>query len=202
MPDDDNLITERLDRALEVDARRNPLPLGFATSIAESLEDRRSRRFSWFFGVPAIAAIVVLAVVAVAFPLSLTRPSTTPGQGASGSTADQPLVVATPSSITATPTAHVTPGASPHALTEAEAVEAARQAADRPGMTPVHVESGPAGEVLLPRQGFEWAHVPSDDTWVWLVNLSDGGPPLGQEGSFVVLDFFDGTIYGVLNWIS
>jgi hypothetical protein len=37
---------------------------------------------------------------------------------------------------------------------------------------------------------------------VWFVNLSDGGPPLGADGSFVVLDYFDGTIYGVQGWIS
>ena len=65
---------------------------------------------------------------------------------------------------------------------------------------PIHSESGPASEVLPP--GFEWADVPSDNTWVWFINLSDGGPPLGAEGSFVVLDYFDGTIYGVQGWIS
>lgn len=197
-PDDDR-ITERLRSALEAEARRSPLGSDVAGRIASRLEDRSSPRFSWFSGIPAVTATIVLAIVAVAVPLWLTRPST-PGPGASQST-PQPTVgaSATPSSTISiiSPTAD----ASPRPLTEAEAVEAALRADGRPGMTAVDVESGPASEVV-PREGFEWADVPTGDTWVWLIVVSDDGPPLGQEGSFVVLDYFDGTVYGIQNWIS
>lgn len=198
-PDNDQ-ITKRLRSALEAQARRNPLPSDFATNIAGSLEDRASRRFSWFSGIPAVAATVVLAIVAVAVPLSLTRPPT-PGPGASQSTTPERTVAASAAPSSTISTMSPTADASPRPLTEAEAVEAALRADGRPGMTAVNVESGPASEVL-PREGFEWADVPSGDTWVWLIVVSDDGPPLGQEGSFVVLDYFDGTVYGIQNWIS
>lgn len=103
----------------------------------------------------------------------------------------------------ASASASVLPTADPsrQALTRFGAVQAAFKADGRPGMRVVHVESGPASEVL-PSGGLEWAGVPSGNTWVWFVNLSDGGPPLGAEGSFVVLDYFDGTVYSVTGWIS
>ena len=80
-------------------------------------------------------------------------------------------------------------------------MEAALGADGRSGMRAIHAESGPANEVLF-RKGIDWAEVPSNKTWVWFINLSDGGPSLGAEGSFVVLDYFDGTIYGIQRWIS
>lgn len=97
--------------------------------------------------------------------------------------------------------AALTVDASPRALTESQAVEAALNADGRPGMSAVNVEFGPASQVV-PREGFEWADVPSGDTWVWLIVVSDDGPPLGQEGSFIVLDYIDGTVYGIQRWIS
>lgn len=197
---DNDQITKRLRSALEAEARRNPLPSDFATNIAGNLEDRTSRRFSWFSGIPAVAATVAMAIVAVAVPLALTRPPT-PGPGASQSTTPERTVAASAAPSSTISTMSPTVDASPRPLTEAEAVEAALRADGRAGMTAANVQSGPASEVL-PREGFEWADVPSGDTWVWLVNLSDDGPPLGQEGSFVVLDYFDGTIYGVQNWRS
>jgi hypothetical protein len=199
MPDDDQ-ITQRLHSALETEARRNALPSDFATNVAGSLEDRASRRFSWFSGLPAVAATVVLAIVAVAIPLSLTRPPT-PGPGASQSTTPERTVAASAATSSTISTMSPTADGSPRPLTEAEAVDAALRADGRPGMSAANVESGPASEVL-PREGFEWADVPSGDTWVWLIVVSDDGPPLGQEGSFVVLDYFDGTVYGIQNWIS
>lgn len=201
MPDDDHVIGERLGRALDDEARRSPLSFDFATSIATSLEERPVRRFSWFSGIPAVAATVVLAIVVVAVPLSLTQLSTTPGPRASRPSTQQPSAAATATPSSTISTASPTVNASPQPLTEAEAVEAALRADGRPGMAAVNVESGPASEVL-PREGFEWADVPSGDTWVWLIVLSDGGPPLGQEGSVVVLDYFEGTVYGIQNWIS
>jgi hypothetical protein len=93
------------------------------------------------------------------------------------------------------------PSALPTALTEVEAVEAALGADGRVGMRAISAQSGPASEVL-PSGGLDWAEVPSANTWVWLINLSDGGPPLGAEGSWVVLDYFFGTIYSVQKWIS
>lgn len=186
---------------LQAEARRNPLPFGFASGVVNGFDDRRWRRFRWFSGIPAAAATIVLAVVAVAVPLSLSRPPTTPVTGTSEPTA-RPSVTASLSPATPSPTAQATPAASAAGLTEAEAVDAARSAADRLDMIAVHSESGPASEVLRPRLSFDFADVPPEDTWVWLINLSDGGPPLGQEGSIVVIDYFDGTVYGVMDWIS
>lgn len=201
MRDDDNLMGERLGRALEGEARRDPLPFDFATSIAARVEDRPARRLSWFSGIPAMTATVVLVIVVVAVPLSLTRPSTTSGPGTVGPPAEQSGLYVGPSAALSSPPALQTADASPQALTETEAVDAARGADGRPGMTAANVEHGPASEVL-PREDFEWARFPSDDRWVWLVVLSDGGPPIGAEGSIVVLDYFDGTIYGIQKWIS
>jgi len=82
------------------------------------------------------------------------------------------------------------------ALTKAQAVEAALHADGRAGMRALSAQSGPASEVL-PSGGLEWAEVPSANTWVWFVNLYDG-----EKGSFVVLDYFFGTIYSVQRLIS
>jgi hypothetical protein len=201
MPEDDYRITEQLRSALEAEARRIPLPFDFATSIAANLEDRPARRFSWFAGVPAAAAIVVLATIAVAVPLALTHAPTAPGPGATGQPGQPASAMATASVRSLSPTTAPTVDASAAPLTESQAVETARRADGRRGMSAANVASGPADEVL-PQEGFEWADVPAGDTWVWLIVLSDGGPPLGQEGSFVVLDYFDGTIYGIQRWIS
>ena len=200
MRDDDNVIGERLGRALEGEALRNPLPSDFAATAAANVDDRSVRRSGWFSSFPVVAATVLLAIVAIAVPLSLIRSPTTPGPAASGPSMQQPSATA---SAMSSPTllASPTPDASPRPLSRAEAEEAAIRADGRPGMTTVSVEFGPARQVLS-REGFERADVPSDDTWVWLIVVSDGGPPLGQEGSFVVLDYFDGTVYGVQKWIS
>ena len=115
--------------------------------------------------------------------------------------------VTTPSESQASPTPVATSADGPSALptprplTEAAAVEAAVQADGRQGMRAITVASGKASE-LMPDQWFEWADVPSGDTWVWVITLSNGGPPLGAEGSFVVLDYFNGAIYGIQRWIS
>ncbi|HEX5040727.1 MAG TPA: hypothetical protein VFW95_11395 [Candidatus Limnocylindria bacterium] len=55
---------------------------------------------------------------------------------------------------------------------------------------------------MLGERESEFADVPSADTWVWYVIFSDGGPPLGSESVDVVIDFFDGRVYGLQAWIS
>lgn len=197
--DEDMALGEQVARVLDREVRRNPLPADFGESIAASLEDRAARRLTWFSGAPAVVATLILAVIAVALPLSLTRPSTTPGPGTTDAADSTAAASALPSSTT--PHASPTADASQRPLTEAEAVEIAVRADGRPGMSSLSVQFGPARQVL-PRVGFEWADVPSDDTWVWLISVWDGGPSLGAEGSFVVIDYFDGTIYGVQNWRS
>lgn len=200
MSEDDVWLGERLSRTLEEEARRHPLPVDFAASIAAAVGERAPRRSSWFSGLSAVAVTVVLAVIAVAVPLSLARPSSTANPGASVPVTQQPT-----SAASASPSPMISPSpsadASQRPLTEAEAVEIAVRADGRPGMSSLSVQFGPARQVL-PRVGFEWADVPSDETWVWLISVWDGGPPLGQEGSFVVVDYFDGTIYGIQRWIS
>lgn len=199
MRDDEDVIGERLGRALEDEARRSPLPFDFAATAVGSLDDRSMRRPAWFSSLPVVAVTVLLAILAVAVPLSLSRSPTTPDPATSGPTTEQPT--AAPSASSSASMAAPTLDASLQPLTTAEAEETAIRADGRPGMTAVSAQFGPARQVL-PREGFEWADVPSDETWIWLIVVSDGGPPLGQEGSFVVLDYFDGTVYGIQRWIS
>jgi hypothetical protein len=199
--DDADRIIERLRLALEGDARRNPLPIGFSTTVAANMEDRPSVGFRRFAAMLAgFAATMALAIVVVVVPLSLSRLGMTPGPSSLGPS-DRPSLAATSSATAGGPSPPITADASVPALTEVEAVEAARNVVNRADMGVVDIEAGPAGDVLPP-EAFGWADVPSDDTWVWFITLSDAGPPLGQEGAFVVLDYFDGTVYGVQNWES
>lgn len=80
-------------------------------------------------------------------------------------------------------------------ITAAEAVEIARE-----GFGPaweVRVsESGPVSQVVLGRDGHDWARRLPDDLWVWRVFLVRG-----DAGADVIVDFVDGTVYGVMRYI-
>jgi len=77
-------------------------------------------------------------------------------------------------------------------------VEVARAAAPQAAHKPVvSAEAGPLSEVV---PSAEVADVP-DDRWVWYIFLFDGGPLSGQ-GTFVILDYFDGRVYEVVDIIS
>jgi hypothetical protein len=85
-------------------------------------------------------------------------------------------------------------------LTLDEAVEIARAAA--PDRTPI---SRAYGERLQYGQLAEQHGIPSlnppppTDTWVWLINLSEGPQ---SRGTFVVIDLLDGTVLQVTHWIA
>lgn len=84
-------------------------------------------------------------------------------------------------------------------LTEAEAVAAARVAAPQAVTWDLRAaQSGPFGDVFPAMDEFDWSRDISPDRWVWLVSLGIG-EPLDSQGSFVILDFADGTIYQVVN---
>lgn len=87
----------------------------------------------------------------------------------------------------------------PTGLSRDEAVEAARAAAPQSAHRPVAVaEAGPASD-LVGSAGIA-PDVPGD-RWIWYIFLSDVGP-LSGEGSIVILDFFDGRVYEVVNVIG
>lgn len=90
--------------------------------------------------------------------------------------------------------------ASAGGISQADAEKAAVLAAQRPTFMPIAAIAGRASEVVI--EGMPVPDLPSGDTRVWFISLSDGGPPLGAQGAFVVIDYFDGTVYGVRYWIS
>jgi hypothetical protein len=85
-------------------------------------------------------------------------------------------------------------------ISQSAAEAAAVQAVGRSRFAAVHAVAGRAGDVIP--DGMPFPDLPSDETMVWFITLSDGGPPLGAQGADVVVDYFDGTIYGFQFWIS
>lgn len=87
-------------------------------------------------------------------------------------------------------------------VTLEQAIEVARDAAPHHADKPIFsAEAGPFGDVLEPEVAHRISPMPPPDRWVWIINLA-GGPPLGQEGAMVVLDFVDGRVLGVIDWES
>lgn len=87
-------------------------------------------------------------------------------------------------------------------FTQEQAVAAARaaapQSADR---RIISAKAGPLGELLAPGT-YDFSSAIPSDRWVWVINLGSG-QPLGEgQGSIVVIDFLDGRVYGVIDWIS
>jgi hypothetical protein len=82
-----------------------------------------------------------------------------------------------------------------------DAVDAARDVVPEAAEWDViAVEAGPVGQFeYLVSQPFI-SEVPAD-RWVWVIDLGHG-PSLGAEGSWVVIDYLDGRVYGVIDWIS
>ena len=46
--------------------------------------------------------------------------------------------------------------------------------------------------------GFEWAAAIPSDAWLWQVTLRYGN----GEGTTVLIDYVDGTVYGSFDWIE
>jgi hypothetical protein len=43
---------------------------------------------------------------------------------------------------------------------------------------------------------------PDPDQWVWMVNLGVDDPPSGGSGTFVVLDYYDGHVIQINDWVA
>jgi hypothetical protein len=90
------------------------------------------------------------------------------------------------------------PPAPPDALSKDDAVDAARDAV--PGAEEwrvADVRAGPLGQLDFLWETYEWADDLSADRWVWSVFLTRG-----DQGARVVIDFVDGSVYGVIGSIS
>jgi hypothetical protein len=157
------------------------------TAAAAMLPDRPS---PWWLVTGIAAGVAVVVAVVAANNLAREGPS-------SGS----PSISASMQSST---TLAQSPSSAPTStgLTQEEAVAIAR------GVVPperaievLYAVAGPAGEVLSPGEEDFAGEIPPD-RWVWRIILSDGGPSLGAIGSIVVIDYFDGHVYGSMNWIS
>lgn len=87
----------------------------------------------------------------------------------------------------------------PLGITMAEAVAIARDAA--PQAETYQVVAARAGPYKVIGDIFVNVDL-AGDRWVWLITFSDGGPPLGAEGTFVLVDYIDGTVHAIQDWIS
>lgn len=158
------------------------------------------------------ATLVVLVGIAVGSSLLGYGPvgqgpaisSESPSAAASPTASDTPSATA---SVTApafpAPAGQATPGPALPGLTEEAAAAAARAAAPQSAAWPVVVaKAGPAGELLYSEGGYQIAPGLPHDRWVWVIILGDSSQALDGEGSIVVIDFLDGTVYEVVDWIS
>ena len=83
-------------------------------------------------------------------------------------------------------------------LSTDEAVSAARKAVPKTWDWEVAVvEAGPIREIVPDYVPSDWAHELEPDRWVWRVMFVSG-----YEGSEVFVDFEDGSLLGVMDWIS
>lgn len=83
--------------------------------------------------------------------------------------------------------------APPDGISRDDAVDAARGVLpDAEGWEVLVVEAGPLGQVEPGWEAYEWAHDLSADLWVWRVFLARG-----DKGAQVMIDFVDGSVYGV-----
>lgn len=111
--------------------------------------------------------------------------------------ADPPCQADTTPAASASPSA--SPTAPPGGLSQAQAVAAAEVVAERSNVVVMTAVAGPASEVLAGSMVHVYPDMPSGDTWVWVINLWNAA---GEQGTVVVLDYLDGTIYGIQDWIS
>jgi len=108
----------------------------------------------------------------------------------------------TASQVPSSATATGTPEASALGLTKDQAVLVARAATPRSAdWSVLSAKAGRVDELLVPEAAFPISPFPSRDRWVWVIDLG-AGPAVGGQGSIVVLDYIDGHVYAVLNWIS
>jgi hypothetical protein len=89
------------------------------------------------------------------------------------------------------------PVAPPEGISEEEAVATARGEVDEAQEWEFSAEAGPLSQLLpMEWETHEWSRDLPADLWVWRVFLVRG-----SQGSAVVIDFVDGTVYGVAEYI-
>jgi len=87
--------------------------------------------------------------------------------------------------------------APPDGISRTDAVDAALGALPDAGEWEVLIaEAGPLGQVVPTWEDYEWAGDVTADRWVWRVFLARG-----DRGAEVVVDFVDGSVYGVIDLI-
>lgn len=149
-----------------------------------------------------LAATLAAAIAVVAIAVGVAR-SVSDGMSADEIplTASSPSTAATPSEAVPSPT-ESNPPVPATGLTEEQAVVAARaaapQAADQPLLA---ANAGPAGERLKPDEAYPIDPPLPADRMVWVINFGSG-PPLGQQGTMIIIDLLDGSVYAVIDWIS
>lgn len=150
---------------------------------------------------PGLVAESPLTSPAVPSPSTATVPPPTlsPTSAPSSTAPASPPPTASATAAASPPTETPTPVATaPVGLTLAQAVDLARAAAPESAAFPAAVaEAGPSGNLIDPQVG-DFEH-PAADHWIWYISLASGPP---WEGSIVVIDYFDGRVYGVINWVS
>ncbi|HJP70618.1 MAG TPA: hypothetical protein VJ975_02775 [Candidatus Limnocylindria bacterium] len=83
-------------------------------------------------------------------------------------------------------------------IAQSDAIAIARAVARHPDAEVGYVSDGPAAEALMGLQGIEWAARIPTDGWLWQVTFRyDNG-----EGTTVLIDYVDGTVYGSFDWIE
>jgi hypothetical protein len=142
----------------------------------------------------AAAAVVVIAVGVVRSSSDDVTPGEQPPAASTISPApveSEPVGTATPSSTTTT-----------SGLTEAEAVAAARTAAPQTANQPLlSAHSGPAGELLVPAEAYAIEPPLPPDRLVWKLVFGSGSG-FDAEGSIVVIDALDASVYAIIDWLS
>ena len=156
---------------------------------------------AWRPAATVVAAVLVTSVIVLVAgggrdrPVSLnTGASSAPASpAASLQPTDSPIPTLMPS-VAASAQA---------ALTESEAISAARAAVPQAAEWPVLVaKSGTAQELLFDEGGYQIAYDLPGDRLIWVVVLGESRGTYDAEGTIVVLDFVTGAVYETVDWVS
>ena len=166
-------------------------PQRIAESVATSRRRERPRRLVIAAG--AALVVAVGAFVGVSATEWIRR-----GPDVGSLTSPSPSV---PATTEPTPTPTTSPSAA-NALSRDEAIAAARVAAPQASAYPevIRAEAGPFEDMGV--ASLEYELRPEADRWVWVIILCEGCGPLSGEGTVVVLDYLDGRVYAVQDFIG
>lgn len=103
----------------------------------------------------------------------------------------------------ATPEGSATLPSASSGLSEDDAVSIARDAAPIAANGEVRsVQAGPLSEVFPSRDLFDWSRNLAADRWVWMVFLVNTTALGDEDGAIVFIDYYDGTVYEVMEGVS